>query len=316
MSQTRLPDWYPDPQDPSLLRWWDGASWTGDTRPAVPASVSSPDSAGSPGSSASIASPAEETTPVLPAPQPADTWHRGPHYLIAGLFFLVAGVLAGTQAVYMTTVYSANSFRSSVGVPISLPFDWYLVLFPYWVWMRAFFTWGLVPPVIVLLACSASTLLLRRHPRTAMLVVGACLTLENLLLLIPIFIDSGAPGGITRPIFMPSQFLSPNAAAILAGVLIVHVVVWALPLLFAGAAVGGTRARRTMSLVFLAASVVYVLWYLGSFLFAGIPSAYLLTPGPRQYAGSWIAPVSTLLCLAAMIVYVLPFIRQKAPVST
>ena len=299
MSQTRLPDWYPDPQDPSVMRWWDGASWTGETRPA--------------GSSASaFAAPTTEAEamPVLPAQQPDDTWHRGPHPLIAGLFFLVAGVLAGTQAVYMTTVYSADSFRSSVGVPISLPFDWYLVLFPYWVWMRSFFTWGLVPPVIVLLACSASTLLLRRHPRTAMLVVGGCLTLENLLLLVPIFIDSGAPGAITRPIFMPSQFLSPNAAGILVGVLIVHVVVWALPLLFAGAAVGGTKTRWTMSLVFLAASVAYFLWYLGSFLFAGIPSAYLLTPGPLRYAGSWIAPVSTLLCLAAMAVYILPYVRK------
>jgi hypothetical protein len=27
------PNWYPDPRDPSLLRWWDGQGWTGDTQP-------------------------------------------------------------------------------------------------------------------------------------------------------------------------------------------------------------------------------------------------------------------------------------------
>ena len=289
MSQTRLPDWYPDPNDPSVLRWWDGTGWTPTTR--------------------SASAPAEEAAPapvLIIAPEQ-------PHSpLITGLCFLVAAVLAGTQVVYMTTVYSVNSFRASrVGVPVSLPFDWYLVLFPYWVWIRSFFTWGLIPPVIILLACSASALALRRRPRTAMVVIAGCLTLENLLLLIPIFIDSGAPGVITRPIFMPSQFLTPNATTILVGVLIVHVVVWALPLVFAGAAVGTVRIRRRMSIVFLGVCVGYVLWYLGSFLFASISSAYLLTPGPTQYAGSWIAPVSTILCLAGMVMYVLPSVRSQ-----
>ena len=27
------PNWYPDPRDPSLLRWWDGQAWTADTQP-------------------------------------------------------------------------------------------------------------------------------------------------------------------------------------------------------------------------------------------------------------------------------------------
>jgi len=301
MSQTRLPDWYPDPSDPSAMRWWDGLSWTETTR-----------SASAPADSAASPTSGDETAAVRFTPPPADVW-RPSHPLLAGLGFLIAGVLAGTQAVYMTTVYSVSSFRATrVGVPVSLPFDWYLVLFPYWVWMRSFFTWGLVPPVIILLACSASALVLRRHPRTAMLVVAGCLTLENLLLLIPIFIDSGAPGVVTRPIFMPSQFLSPDATAILVGVLVVHILVWALPLLFAGAAVGTARTRRRMSIVFLIVSGAYFLWYLGSFLFASATAAYLLTPGPTRYAGSWIAPVSTVLCLAAMIVYILPSLRNRS----
>jgi resuscitation-promoting factor RpfB len=27
--------WYPDPQQPELLRWWDGTQWTNQTQPAL-----------------------------------------------------------------------------------------------------------------------------------------------------------------------------------------------------------------------------------------------------------------------------------------
>jgi hypothetical protein len=27
------PNWYPDPQDPAVLRWWDGTAWTPHTQP-------------------------------------------------------------------------------------------------------------------------------------------------------------------------------------------------------------------------------------------------------------------------------------------
>jgi len=290
MSQTRLPDWYPDPSDPSVMRWWDGMAWTDITRTGEQRA---------------------EPMPIVTQPRVIDTWRASHAPLIAGLCFLISGVLAGTQMLYMTTAYSAVSFRlSRWGVPVSLPFDWYLVLFPYWIDARAYFTWGLAAPVILLLACSLFALVLRRRPRQAMLVIAGCLTIENLLLLIPIFIDSGTPG-YTLPIFMPSNFSEPRVAAILMGVLIVHVLVWALPLLFAGTATGTVRTRRRMSLVFLVACVVYFLWYLGSFLFAGVSWIYLLTPGPTWYTGSWIAPVSTLLCLASMLAYVLPSVRPR-----
>lgn len=32
-------DWYPDPQNPTILRWWDGANWTAHTRQAFPATA-------------------------------------------------------------------------------------------------------------------------------------------------------------------------------------------------------------------------------------------------------------------------------------
>ncbi|MGH3168237.1 MAG: DUF2510 domain-containing protein [Trebonia sp.] len=27
------PEWYPDPQNQAMLRWWDGSSWTAETKP-------------------------------------------------------------------------------------------------------------------------------------------------------------------------------------------------------------------------------------------------------------------------------------------
>jgi Protein of unknown function (DUF2510) len=29
------PDWYPAPENPAIVRWWDGARWSGETRPAA-----------------------------------------------------------------------------------------------------------------------------------------------------------------------------------------------------------------------------------------------------------------------------------------
>lgn len=41
-------NWYPDAQDPTLVRWWDGQQWTEHTRPMVDPASGAPDDAPSP----------------------------------------------------------------------------------------------------------------------------------------------------------------------------------------------------------------------------------------------------------------------------
>ncbi len=45
-SPTPPPAWYPDPQNPSVQRWWDGGQWTEYQRPAAAASYGLPPAGG------------------------------------------------------------------------------------------------------------------------------------------------------------------------------------------------------------------------------------------------------------------------------
>lgn len=73
-------DWYPDPQDPNSLRYWDGNNWTEHRAPAVAPSAppaSAPPAADPP----SAARPATETEPPaaqVPEPEPDDVPSEAP----------------------------------------------------------------------------------------------------------------------------------------------------------------------------------------------------------------------------------------------
>lgn len=63
------PGWYPDPQDPTALRWWNGLGWTDDRRPAAAAAPAS--SAPSyPNAPAAGYAPYPNAAPAAPAATP------------------------------------------------------------------------------------------------------------------------------------------------------------------------------------------------------------------------------------------------------
>jgi len=68
MSGNPSPDWYPDPENPAIVRWWDGARWSGEIRPAV--------AGGGPGQLP--ASPAAGGGPGQVPASPAAGGHAGP----------------------------------------------------------------------------------------------------------------------------------------------------------------------------------------------------------------------------------------------
>jgi|GEM_PF-1885637 len=306
--QTHLPDWYPDPQDPTRLRWWDGVQWTATTRPVAPAAGTGEPEAASPAPTDPGWPTPSPTTAATPAARPTSA---GLTPLIAGGLFLVAGVFAVIQAIYMSSVYGWGQGWST---PVLLPFDWYLVLVPYWIALRAFFIWALIPPIVVLIGAALGTFALaRRRPRAALAVVAALLTVQNLLILVPIFIDAGVPGRPHYSIVNLGSNANPQLARVVMAVVATHVVVLIIPLVFAAATLGPSRTRQRTAIAFLVIAGLYLVWYLISFLFGGQASAYLLTPGLAGRPEVWLAPLSTLLCLAAMSLLVVPSVRDRQP---
>ena len=63
MTTPREPGWHPDPENPATLqRYWDGSSWTDDSRPTGYVTQ--------PGGPQPVATPAADTTPVFGAAPP------------------------------------------------------------------------------------------------------------------------------------------------------------------------------------------------------------------------------------------------------
>ena len=63
MNDPLRPDWYPDPDNTGLLRWWDGSNWTQQTRPAAPRDAGPVSAFGSPAASGTAAIPGAAGTP-------------------------------------------------------------------------------------------------------------------------------------------------------------------------------------------------------------------------------------------------------------
>ena len=206
----------------------------------------------------------------------------------------------------MTGLFSPHVLTTPVGVPVMMPFDWYLLLFPYWLTLRSFFTWGLLPAAILLLVCSIASFTLGRHrPKIAILVVAAALTVQNLLLLIPMFIDAGVPGA-SHPILTQALLTNPDTTFLAVTIIMIHVVVWVIPLLFAATLMGRPAMRRRLSRSFLVLSTAYLICYLGIFVFGSDESWFMLTPGRPDHLATWLAPVSTTMCTWALAMFVHP----------
>lgn len=100
----RVPGWYPDDDDATQQRYWDGVAWTGDVKPAAPAA---------PAPSREEAAP-EEPSPAPVSTEPASTEpaSTGPEStgsrrnLVIGLG--VAAVVAVVVVVLATTVLSGG----------------------------------------------------------------------------------------------------------------------------------------------------------------------------------------------------------------
>lgn len=83
MSEQQWPEgWYQDGQDPAVDRWWDGARWTGATRPRA-------------GSGGPVV---DERAPVVVAPEPPKKRHRirTTVLVVIGVIALIAIVQAAT----------------------------------------------------------------------------------------------------------------------------------------------------------------------------------------------------------------------------
>jgi hypothetical protein len=228
---------------------------------------------------------------------------------VAGALFAVAALLAIYQVIHMGVRY--GTLRGYANLYIGLPFDWFLVLEPFLFQSEAGLTWPLVVPAVALTAAAVAVLVWgRRRPGVAAAVVAGALTVQNLVIWIVLLSGQPRPNDDywEPPLVYPGFWSSyPEQMFVEAALAAVHVVLTVLPLCLFLATVGQDRRRRGWARATAVVAGVYVLWNVGV-LIAGAASSqfqrrafwylHVVSFGVPQ---TWPAPLSTLACLAAIV---------------
>jgi len=229
--------------------------------------------------------------------------------VVSGVLFLVAAVLAVISVVNMSTFRGMSAMVSRFGFVSGFPFDWYVLFLPQMQFLRGMLTGAIVTPVVVLAVCGVAALVLgRRAPRAAVLAVAVALSVQNVLLAVPLW--TGAPA----PWYGVRMGLVAHIAnsAVGAGVVWQYGFVLVLPVLAALCAAGAQKIRRVFFVVFLVVAGVYVVGYLAVLRVVPPNDAYVLTPGYPALPGTYLAPLATIACLVAMVLVALSAVRRSA----
>ena len=92
------PNWYPDPQVPGLLRYWDGTRWTAHTSPATGAPTPAPKPVEAVHPTSSTKAVESDKVPLFGARKVAEQLQRENHELRAALDGVNAMELVDVQA--------------------------------------------------------------------------------------------------------------------------------------------------------------------------------------------------------------------------